>query len=426
MLDELKREIEKTFNRKITDRGACEALSQDVYEKTGAILSYNTLRRLFGLAEYRKPREHTLDQLATYCGFRSYNDFTQRFSEVDAWPSWESLFVSLSHIDYAKLIEMLLFRKRRNVHFIISFTIVFRELIHRKDVEGLLFLLREPAFQFKSLPYDEVAQIGVLVGLNFRNFDDSYLEEQLLQEPNFRDLVFKIFVDYSRLNSKYGSWVRYLSGLQNQDEETRIFVNCVEIWRRILTKEPIAQEVLKSLPTLQDNQHPILFGRIFGIQMLCNTKQAKKEVYKQLMLNRLAAQPQFATELLFEPCVQALATQDQELIEFVHQKEFLINDIKFWYHYSQVAIHQVFQVSQLIKEKKYSQASSVLNHIQYDHIRHGYREFIELFAVFFRWHLALKISIKEAPLLKDDFESRRQRLNYPLLDESYFESYFKS
>ena len=50
MIDELKRVIEKTFNRKMTDRGSCEALAQDIYEKTGAILSYNTLRRLFGLA----------------------------------------------------------------------------------------------------------------------------------------------------------------------------------------------------------------------------------------------------------------------------------------------------------------------------------------------------------------------------------------
>lgn len=51
MIDELRHELEKTFNRKISDRGHCEALVQDIYEKTGALLSYNTLRRLFGLAE---------------------------------------------------------------------------------------------------------------------------------------------------------------------------------------------------------------------------------------------------------------------------------------------------------------------------------------------------------------------------------------
>lgn len=72
MLTELKSEIQKTFNRKIENRGACEALVQDIYEKTGAVISYNTVRRLYGLAEYRKPRESTLDHLAVYCGFRSF------------------------------------------------------------------------------------------------------------------------------------------------------------------------------------------------------------------------------------------------------------------------------------------------------------------------------------------------------------------
>ena len=106
MIDELKLEIEKTFNRKITDRGHCEALVQDIYEKTGALLSYNTLRRFFGLAEYRKPREHTLDQLAVYCGFRSFKDFSQRYTEVDSWPTWERLFVDLSSDNPEEFVEL--------------------------------------------------------------------------------------------------------------------------------------------------------------------------------------------------------------------------------------------------------------------------------------------------------------------------------
>jgi hypothetical protein len=50
-------------------------------------------------------------------------------------------------------------------------------------------------FQFKALPYDEVAQIGMLIGLHFREFHDREIEDVLLLEPNFRDLVLKIFVD---------------------------------------------------------------------------------------------------------------------------------------------------------------------------------------------------------------------------------------
>jgi hypothetical protein len=217
MLTELKSEIQKTFNRKIENRGACEALVQDIYEKTGAVISYNTVRRLYGLAEYRKPRESTLDHLAVYCGFRSYKDFSQRYTEVDIWPTWENLYVSLSKVEIKELITLLQYKKQRNEQFSISFVIVIRELLYRKDENSLVRLFQEPAFQFANLPYDEVAQIGVLIGLHFRNSAHSKLELRLLELPNFRDLVFKIFVDYGRLHQKYGVWLRHLLKLRGLD-----------------------------------------------------------------------------------------------------------------------------------------------------------------------------------------------------------------
>lgn len=426
MIDELKRVIEKTFNRKMTDRGSCEALAQDIYEKTGAILSYNTLRRLFGLAEYRKPRESTLDQLATYCGFRSFNDFSQRFSEVDTWPTWENLYVCLSANDHSSLLEMLLFKKRRNDHFTISFTIVVRELLHRKDLEGLLCLFRAPAFQFDALPYDEVAQIGVLVGLHFRNFDDFSLEKQLLDEPNFRDIVFKIFVDYGRLNGKYGEWVHYLSGSSQIDQESKTFIHCIEIWRKILANESMAQEALKRLPKLQNDQHPILFGRIFGIRMCVSSSKSSRLKLIERMEQRLAQEPQLATELLYEPSVQILVLQDSDLQQFVAAHAHLIHDIKFWYHFSQVSIHRVFQVSLLIRNKQYTKALSILENIPFGHIRHGYREFIEIYVAFFQMKIAQELNTKELDKWQTNFELRRKEINYPIFTDAYFENYFNN
>lgn len=424
MIDELKIEIEKTFNRKIEDRGDCEALAQDIYEKTGAVLSYNTLRRLFGLAEYRKPRESTLDHLGIYCGFRSFKDFTQRFTEVDTWPTWEGLYVTLSLDDPNELIEVLRYRKRRQEQFTLSFTIVVRELLNRKDLHGLLLLFRDPSFQFEHLPYDEVAQIGVLVGLHFRNFDDFELEQKLLQEPNFRDLVFKIFVDYGRLNAKYGNWVRYLSSLDSLDPETKTFISCIEIWRRMLALEPISASMLKEIPVLSMAQHPILFGRIFGIQMCVSSSKSGRIQLIELMELRLAQEPHFATELLYEPAVQSIVTSNIELSVFVASKQHLINDIKYWYHFSQVSIHRVFQTSLLIKEKQFIKAQNILHNIPYGHIRHGYREFIELYVSFFRWKIANALGSKEQQELQANFIERRQKLNYPLFTDAYFEHYF--
>lgn len=424
MIDELKLEVEKTFNRKIIDRGHCEALVQDIYEKTSALLSYNTLRRIFGLAEYRKPRENTLDQLAVYCGFRSFKDFSQRYSEVDIWPIWERLFVDLSHEDSSVFIELLRYRKSHNDHFTVSFTIGVRELINRRDLAGLLQVFREPSFQFSVLPYDEVAQIGVLVGLHFRNFNDQNLEEQLLLEPNFRDLVFKIFVDYARLNQKYGKWIHFLLNQTNIDRETKIFIICIDRWRSFLMKENITNENIELLPKLEMSQHPILFGRIFGLKMLLIKNKSSKRSLIAKLKRRLNDEPQFGTELLYEPCVQYLVSRDPDLRQIIQNYVHLVNDIKFWYHISQVSIHRVFQVACLIDEGQYVKASQILEKITFGHIRHGYREFIELFTSFFKLQIAFKLG-ESAENLQSEFLLYRSKIDYPIFTDQYFEQYFQ-
>ena len=425
MIDELKLELEKTFNRKITDRGDCEALVQDIYEKTGALLSYNTLRRFFGLAEYRKPREHTLDQFSVYCGFHSFKDFSQRYTEVDAWPTWERLFVDLSEDNPSDFLELLRYRKRHNDHFTVSFTIGLRELINRRDLGGILRIFREPDFQFAALPYDEVAQIGVLIGLHFRNFHDQDLEEQLLLEPNFRDLVFKIFVDYGRLNQKYGRWIQFLLTQSNIDGETTVFIACLDRWRSYLMQEVPVEENTRLLPDLHIGQHPILFGRIFGLKMLLTKSKSSKRSLINQLTQRIHEQPQFATELLYEPCVQCLVSRDVELMKVVLDHTHLVNDIKFWYHFSQVSIHRVFQVSHLIDLEQYMKAKSILDAIPFGHIRHGYREFIELFVTFFKLTLAERLG-EPTELLQGQFQVYRSKIAYPIFTDAYFETYFQA
>lgn len=424
MIDELKLEIEKTFNRKITDRGHCEELVQDIYEKTSALLSYNTLRRFFGLAEYRKPRENTLDQLSVYCGFRSFKDFSQRYAEVDTWPTWERLFVDLSNEDSTEFIELLRYRKRHNEHFTVSFTIGVRELLNRRDLVGLLQVFREPAFQFSVLPYDEVAQIGVLVGLHFRNFDDETLEDALLLEPNFRDIVFKIFVDYARLNRKYVRWIQVLLQQPNLDKETIEFITCLDIWRGYLLLEMNSDKTLQRIPDLDLNQHPILFGRIFGMKMLLMQNTDSKAAWEEKFKKRLESQPQFATEFLYEPCVQCLVSRDPDLMKMINDHSHLVNDIKFWYHISQVSIHRVFQVACLIDEGQYVKASNLLEKITFGHIRHGYREFIELFTSFFKLQVAYNLG-ESTEKLQSDFRYYRSKIDYPIFTDQYFEQYFQ-
>jgi hypothetical protein len=82
MLQALKIQVEKTFGQKIDGRGKAVLLTEDIYLKTNLLVSYNTLRRFYGLVENTKASRSTLDTLAVYCGFSSYHDFCKRFPSI--------------------------------------------------------------------------------------------------------------------------------------------------------------------------------------------------------------------------------------------------------------------------------------------------------------------------------------------------------
>jgi hypothetical protein len=423
MVEELKVEIEKSFGKKIISRGDCELLSDDLYRKTGVVISYNTLRRMFGLAEYRQPRITTLNHLSNYIGFKSFQDFNQRFTEVDAWPSWEQLYVVVSSDDIHRIIEMLRYRQLNNLQFAISFTIVTREFLLRNNLEGLIEIFRSPFFQFSQMTYDEVAQVGVLTGLLFRTYSNEELEKRLLKEPNFRDLILKIYVDYARLNGKYGKWIDWLLKSKGLDEETVTFIRCLSIWKRHLHSQPFLTKEVALLPELNNEQHPILFGRLFGLKILSADSANIRNSVTRVMKSRLKKIPNSKSELLHEPAIQALVTRNKFLVTFVNEHLKDNAEISRWYHLSQISILNVFQVSVLISKEEYIKAQSILENIPVGHIRHGYREFIDLYISFFRMKISEAMK-KDSSKMYLDFCEKRKKLSYAIFTDEYFLNYF--
>jgi hypothetical protein len=111
-------------------------------------------------------------------------------------------------------------------------------------------------------------------------------------------------------------------------------------------------------------------------------------------------------------------------MKMIQDHSHLVNDIKFWYHISQVSIHRVFQVACLIDEGHYVKASHLLDKITFGHIRHGYREFIELFTSFFKLQVAYKLG-DSTEKLQSDFRHYRSKIDYPIFTDQYFEQYFQ-
>lgn len=113
-LDALRIEIQRRFGRPIRTKTDCQHLEERLYDELGSMVSYNTLRRFFGLAPGGTPRAAVLDILSTYCGFTSfiefsldvrrfqfYHDWTQTIDRIH-WPEQErdALLARISEEDF--------------------------------------------------------------------------------------------------------------------------------------------------------------------------------------------------------------------------------------------------------------------------------------------------------------------------------------
>jgi hypothetical protein len=111
------------------------------------------------------------------------------------------------------------------------------------------------------------------------------------------------------------------------------------------------------------------------------------------------------------------------LVHFVYEQFHLITEIYSWYNISQLSVLNVFHVSVLIAKMEYAKALSILENIPLGHIRHGYRDFMDLYISFFKCKIAEAMNRNTQKLLLD-FNLKRKELPYVIFDDEYFQNYF--
>ena len=83
--EELKREVERVVGHELREANDFEQLSQFILKGTRERLSPTTLKRLWGYLknEEVQTRQHTLDVLARFAGYRSYESFCAQAESED-------------------------------------------------------------------------------------------------------------------------------------------------------------------------------------------------------------------------------------------------------------------------------------------------------------------------------------------------------
>lgn len=70
----VRKKVELRFQQSVRYSSDCDALSRAIYAQTKCQISASTLKRMFGFYKWAEPRLASLDAIATYCGYNSYDD----------------------------------------------------------------------------------------------------------------------------------------------------------------------------------------------------------------------------------------------------------------------------------------------------------------------------------------------------------------
>jgi hypothetical protein len=275
----LKSAVSRKFGRKPINRPDCEALSLEVFETIQVQLSYNTLRRIFNLADNKKHKtsNHTLNILSKYLGYENFYQFSSvvNSSEFVAYEQEFILRLQLNKaISKTELIEFLnqdLNEQRVNRILPVLILTIFE----KKDYKFLTeFFQLEWFLKSRSQLNSDLFYSLQLLGVKIRQINSIKKQKQIWKswstQPTARLFYFEFFVDMDFLNISHKYALEAYLQCSKSNEE-RIFASSLLFWSAFCANDTCKIKVF--LPSLiesglSEEIHPIPLARAINCLLL--------------------------------------------------------------------------------------------------------------------------------------------------------------
>lgn len=190
----LKLYIEKMLGRRILSSTDCRFLFNDITHQLDSTLSFNTLRRFFKLMETKHEQSvYTLNILAAYCGFSSFDDFIT--------------------IVKRKPVEN---KGQQNTDLLFYLVMLFKETEVSDENDFTFFRFVRQTITFLEYHPDLIDQF----------------QREIAKTNNGQLYYFEQFVNIDRLNAFYGDGLLYYLH-EKRTTEAQIFGNyllCLRYW----------------------------------------------------------------------------------------------------------------------------------------------------------------------------------------------------
>ena len=414
MIDILKKKLEKKIGRSIAKRGDCELLSNIILETMDIEISFNTLRRLYGIIPSTNPNKKTLHTWSQFLGYRNYFHFTQNYNYKEKIDLTETTYKAVAENDSEEIINLVNKTKNSSEDFITMIIILLRELWHNENYNLINRIFKLKALDFNSFSYFEALKLGNTVGLLIRA--KSKIPNNLLNNINFLECVFLIFVDYSSLNKYYGEALKVLKTNNLRDDITLFTIAALE-FRNFLNNRPTNEVDINIV--YKAKFHPILSGRLLTLKLLDTDLSKTKEVITTHL--RLFKEECSWITHFYELFTASILLKNTEIMSYLIEKVNL--KINFYYQKNQLnsfylmCLFYYKLIGDIKNEKKF------LKVFKLSYGNSSYKEYVTLLHLVYLYDVSTnRIEKKKA---KTKYIKLSKKLNYPFFSEDFLLNYFK-
>jgi hypothetical protein len=409
----LKEITEKKIGFKIKSLNDSKRLSEIIANENDLEISYNTIRRLFGVVKNVKASNHTLNIVSKFNGFKNYTDFIVNFKLSNKWKQEFEIIKIIHKNEDAELLEYIKKNLNQTRSFNLKLIQVIRELLLVGNFNLIRTIFELNKMNANNFNYDDKVLIGMSIGHVLHLIDIKNKEfEQLVLNENFQDLVITIFVDYGNLKTYYSKIIEIIHANSSRK-------NILEFSKGILNLNLYFNKKNNDFfYSLKEEKefHPILKSRIFAQNLLLNDKNI---IFKLTDYHQKYQQKKYLEiEYLFEIIFTSIITRKFEVMKWIIEKVKQREDYKLFYKYEHYNNYLFMKLIYFTKTKDREKAATIDENFTLQGFSRSYEKMALLYYYIYKFN-----SNKEIKYL-DSYMKLGGKVNSTFFTKNYFLQYF--
>jgi len=368
-------DIQRKSSINVSSVTELKLLMDEIETLTDESIGYNTLRRLFGFLPNTKPSTKTLNTLSMFLGFSSYSAYLNDKSIYDDWYFNQQLLrIKLSNQINGKDIKL-----------------INTGIIHSKNITAIAYLigyfiekksLDIVAEVFKNLDVNQMGdsntmKFATIVTHSFYTLTNEYAKKAinyLCIIDNFRNTVPLYYIDYSRLNSRYGKVLDSIKSYSREPSDL-LFVKLMYSYRCFYSAREKPKKIINK-PMGFNQFESVLKGRYYANQILWSgklSKQLKNSILTEIKKNNTSL---FTQEIILSLIIKSHFDFLSKLYDTFYEEIF---EFDRWTSKTRIMISLLASALINIENKNLTMAIKNLEMIDVEKVEMGYYEFLSLF-----------------------------------------------